>query len=278
MTLTAEEKQEILSAIDAGQQLPAKFRAALFPWGALDAPAHIRASAFNVQFAELRGADWTAIHFAPASATPPAHFQIAWPWRRELWTTHFICRRSLGRAYCHYSTGDWASWSPAQRELERLCHLTNALTSHNAMEDRIAQLSNSFRISPIPQKKIEFKRFFEKESPPSFPNTNSAAAKVLADSDWIKTHDRANDLKHRWTGEVMSQLPKPETVRQQLGSRSDLYICYGTIQVTPEDVDRICEATQRSLNLLTGLAKTLDTEIGWSQYFAIGGLESAVAE
>lgn len=67
----------------------------------------------------------------------------------------------------------------------------------------------------------------------------------------------------------MSQLPPPATVRQHLSGQQPRYICYGTLEINPDDIDRICESTQRSLNLLIDLAMALDQEIGWENYFHI---------
>lgn len=267
--LNESEKLQIKEMIDKDMPLPVQFQTALFPNGAFDQTAWDRATSFNRGFKQLRGTEWTTSHFAPKEPIPPANVQAAWPWRREIWTLKFVCRRSLGRAYCRYMTGEWAEWSDAQRELERLCHLTNALTAHNGIEDRIAQLANCFSASPTPEDKVHFCKLFKENAPAPLPKTTAFVAVVRADADWQAAHGRANTIKHRWTGEVMSQLPPPATVRQHLSGQQTMYVCYGTLEIKPDDIDRICESIQRSLNLLIDLATTLDQEIGWERYFHI---------
>jgi len=268
MKMTESEKQQIKAMIDRDEPLPVKFRATLFPASVSDQPAYDRATIFNRGFRELISRTWTATHGAPKASIPPPSVQAAWPWRREIWTMYFLCRRSLGRAHRRYTTGDHAEWSDVQRELERLCSLTTALTAHNGMEDRIAQLANCFNVPAQAEEKVDF-RLFDRHPPATLPMTTAQVVKVRANSAWKDTHERANTIKHRWTGEVMSQLPAPAQIRQQVEVPQSIYICYGTIPIRPDDVDRICESAQCSLNLLVELATTLDDEIGWGAYFRI---------
>jgi len=271
VSLTDLEKQQIKEMIERGDPLPVQFRATLFPNGALDQPAYDRATLFNRGFKQLLGAEWTTTHFAPKATIPPPSVQAAWPWRREIWTLHYVCCRSLRRAYCRFTTGEWNEWSDAQRELERLSYMTNALTAHNGMEDRIAQLANCFNVPAQDEKKIHFCSFFKDHPPAKLPETNARVARVRDNVDWKDTHNRGNTIKHRWTGEVISQLPAPQQIRQQVDLPHSVYVCYGTIQIEAGEVDRICESAQRSLNLLVDLATTLDGEIGWDSHFQISG-------
>jgi hypothetical protein len=274
MILSDAEKRQIKEMIDSNESLPTTFLEKLFPHGGLDQPAFDRASAFNAGFKNLLGTEWTTIHLAPKTPMPPPHVQAAWPWRREIWMLYFVSRRSLGRAYCRYTTGEGANWSEPQRELERLCYLTNALTSHNGMEDRIAQLANCFNNPLQRENKIHFAPFFRAHAPASLPKTTAQVVKTFLNNDWIETHRRANTLKHHWTGEVVSHLPSPEQIRHDVDGVQSIYVFYGTTQINPGNVDDICKSAQRSLNLLVDLATMLDKEIGWPAYFHLPG-ESA---
>ena len=139
------------------------------------------------------------------------------------------------------------------------------------MADRIAQLANCFDVPQQDEKKIYFGRFFDDHyRPVALPKTVEQVKVVRSAQDWKDTNDRANTLKHRWTGEVMSHLPAPDKVRQQVDGKNCTYAFYGTTTIKADDVDRICETRpSRSFNLLVELAKVLDGEIGWEKYLRI---------
>jgi hypothetical protein len=287
MSLTAAEKDQIKSFIDRDEPIPARYRPALFPHGALDQAGWDRNSKFCAGFADLRGEEWATFHGPRDGPCPPPQVQAAWSWRREIWHLKFICRRSLGQAHWRYTSGEWVDWSPAQQELERLCHLMTALSAHNGMEDRIAQLANCFKTRPLTgkkQEKISFGPFFDNDQPHELPKTVAQVTVARGRPEWVQTHELANTIKHRWTGDFVSHCPRPEQVLRDLETLKAKYIHYGKLIPAAQSVvdphydervrgpivvDQICETAQKSLNLLIGVAEVLDKEIGWRQYFSL---------
>ena len=227
-----------------------------------------RADAFNAGFECLEGDSWTALHHAPVG-DPPVHLQAAWSWRREIWHAYFLTRRAIGRAYHRWADGEHAQWSNAQRDLERLYHTVAALTFHNALEDRIAQLANAVAQLGFAIKEVNFQKVFGTANA-MLPRTWSEAASVSANADWKETHDRANEVKHRWTGSLIRHARAPEKVLADLAaSPLPAYNMYDLAWVSPQTVDEHARIAQRSLNLLVGLARTLDDEIGWGEYLEV---------
>jgi len=137
------------------------------------------------------------------------------------------------------------------------------------MEDRIAQLANCFNASPAVERDVNLCSLFNNNPPAALPKTVAQVAHIRADADWKTTHERANKIKHRWTGEIMPQLPAPSEIRRMAGSPQSTCGPYNPIPVDPAYVDGICESAQRSLNQLAELAQTLDAEIGWDRFFRV---------
>ena len=237
-----------------------------------DDPGYGRQTEFNRGLLHLAGTHWTTSHFMP-KGSPPAHIQVAWPWRREVWYAYFLCRRAIGQAHYRYTAQVYSTWSSAQVKLERLYHCAAAHAFHNALEDRLAQLANAYGNLGIPDDRVDFNRVFDKTGVPGLPETWAKAEFVRRHPAWRATHDLANELKHRWTGKLATHEPHPSHVRSDLTKSGASYICYGLTERTPEQIDEVSSTLQRSFNLLVELAAILDEEIGWDQYFHIAGRE-----
>ncbi len=298
--LQAGQKEELIKLIRSDGKIPYKYIPLLFPDG--DGTFGPREEQFSKQFHRLEGNSWTSFARRDlAAGIPVTNDQAAWPWRREIWHVHYGCRISLERAYRNYREGHYSDsneFNEISRILIRYAHFVGALTLHNALEDRIAHLTNAFSRSPLLVEDVNFYKVFNQQNQAvnSLSQTRELANGIMADKDWNRIHDLANEAKHRWTGEFVPHLPKPQEIQAnpvvQAGGyvQFSLAIMNGSFlppdwksakpSVSPDadpmkrimteqeekamaNLDGICILAQKSHNLLVDLALQLDHEIDW---------------
>ena len=234
--LQDDKKAELISLIQSDGEIPYTYLPLLFPHG--DGNFGARERLFCDQFHRLDGMSWTSFALHNAASRPPtANVQAAWPWRREIWHVHFGCLLSLERAYRYYRAGHYSDsngLNEISRILIRYAHLAGALTLHNALEDRIAQLANAFISSPLPVEGVNFCKVFTNRAPPNqtvislpLPQTWQLAQKIMGDSDWSRIHELANEVKHRWTGEFVPHLPNPQDILAIPAVQAGSYVQFG---------------------------------------------------
>lgn len=294
--LTPEEKATVKQLIDAGELLPHHFLPLLFPKG--DGTVGERELKFQGDIKRLNAESWTA--FAQPTA-PSEEIQAAWPWRREIYYVHFCCADMIKKAYRTYSSG-WYSDSEGFNNISRILlrsgQLVGALTLHNSLEDRIAQLFNALLASPCNETKVKFRTTFENQTPSItlLAGTRKKAGAILGDTNFRKIHELANEVKHKWTGEMLPHVPKPQRVRDDLKSNQASYVQSGlptpTCSFLPQgcqpsstppiwdmkgriseqaqramaNIDAICESMRQSHNMLVDLALCLDAEVDWPRH------------